>query len=359
MICNSDSSCFDNSFPKLQAGSIHSGSISFGRFESEPLSWEKRSSFSHNRYLEEVEKCSTPGSVIKKKEYFEAHFKKKGLFGIIPSTGHDILDRETSENDTSETIASQEDFESNDNLCVQSDQSPQEDFESNKDDNCVQIEKQFEDDFEPNEYDYYVQFDQGSHEDFDPDQGACCTKMVRASHENFRSNEDVQYDQRSQDDVELDGSSHYVKMDERSQEYFTQNEYDHYDVTFGEIHFDSDYHGECDVNEYEREDSITEFPIVSFSSLQMKSAMSRSSELEDAAKKNLTSDEAQQSEIKTINILSATDNTVTEVKKDDGNTVNTDESSMNTCITVNEPAQSVGETILHDPENPSPKVCMN
>ncbi|XP_024466274.1 protein WVD2-like 7 isoform X3 [Populus trichocarpa] len=63
----------------FQVDSLHSGSISFGRFKSEDLSWERRSSFSHNRYLEEVEKCSKPGSVIQKKAYFEAHFKKKGI----------------------------------------------------------------------------------------------------------------------------------------------------------------------------------------------------------------------------------------------------------------------------------------
>nr|DAD32038.1 TPA_asm: hypothetical protein HUJ06_010889 [Nelumbo nucifera] len=66
-------------FQNWQAGSLHSGSISFGRFEGESLAWERRSSFSHNRYLEEVEKYSTPGSVTKKKAYFEAHFKKKGF----------------------------------------------------------------------------------------------------------------------------------------------------------------------------------------------------------------------------------------------------------------------------------------
>ncbi|TXG57225.1 hypothetical protein EZV62_018538 [Acer yangbiense] len=60
-----------------QTDSLHSGSISFGRFENEPLCWERRSSFSHNRYLEEVEKCSKPGSVVEKKAYFEAHFKRK------------------------------------------------------------------------------------------------------------------------------------------------------------------------------------------------------------------------------------------------------------------------------------------
>ena len=52
-------------------------SVSFGRFENDSsLSWEKWSSFSPNKYLEEVEKCSTPGSVAQKKAYFEAHYKK-------------------------------------------------------------------------------------------------------------------------------------------------------------------------------------------------------------------------------------------------------------------------------------------
>ncbi|KAK6931042.1 TPX2, C-terminal [Dillenia turbinata] len=64
---------------KFQANSLHSGSITFGRFEAEPLSWEKRSSFAHNRYLEEIEKYSKPGSVTEKKAYFEAHFRKKGF----------------------------------------------------------------------------------------------------------------------------------------------------------------------------------------------------------------------------------------------------------------------------------------
>ncbi|OIV94537.1 hypothetical protein TanjilG_25599 [Lupinus angustifolius] len=51
-------------------------SVSFGRFENESLSWERWSSFSPNKYLEEVEKCATPGSVAQKKAYFEAHYKK-------------------------------------------------------------------------------------------------------------------------------------------------------------------------------------------------------------------------------------------------------------------------------------------
>lgn len=92
----------------FQADSVHSGSISFGRFENESLSWERRSSFSHNRYLEEVEKCSTPGLVIEKKAYFEAHFKKKGL--LLPNSFecHNYRECQTSENDV---LESREDFE--------------------------------------------------------------------------------------------------------------------------------------------------------------------------------------------------------------------------------------------------------
>lgn len=51
-------------------------SISFGRFTSESLDWEKRSCFSNNRYLEEADKSSKPGSVAEKKAYFEAHYKR-------------------------------------------------------------------------------------------------------------------------------------------------------------------------------------------------------------------------------------------------------------------------------------------
>ncbi|XP_068647989.1 uncharacterized protein [Aristolochia californica] len=57
--------------------SIPSESVSFGRFAGDnSLSWDKWSAFSQNKYMEEVEKCSTPGSVAEKKAYFEAHYKK-------------------------------------------------------------------------------------------------------------------------------------------------------------------------------------------------------------------------------------------------------------------------------------------
>lgn len=43
---------------------------------SESLDWEKWSSFTHNRYLEEVGKYAKPGSVAEKKAYFEAQHRK-------------------------------------------------------------------------------------------------------------------------------------------------------------------------------------------------------------------------------------------------------------------------------------------
>uniref|UniRef100_A0A1J3FVT0 Protein WVD2-like 7 n=1 Tax=Noccaea caerulescens TaxID=107243 RepID=A0A1J3FVT0_NOCCA len=65
-------------------------SVSFGKFENDDsLSWEKFSSFSPNKYLEEVEKCATPGSVAQKKAYFESHYKK-----IAERKAEIILDQE-------------------------------------------------------------------------------------------------------------------------------------------------------------------------------------------------------------------------------------------------------------------------
>lgn len=52
-------------------------SVSFGRFMNESLSWEKWSTFSHKKYVEEAESYSKPGSVAQKKAFFEAHYKRK------------------------------------------------------------------------------------------------------------------------------------------------------------------------------------------------------------------------------------------------------------------------------------------
>ncbi|KAL4362403.1 hypothetical protein GQ457_04G009130 [Hibiscus cannabinus] len=82
-----------------QTEPLHSGTVSFGRFENEPLAWERRSSFSHNRYLEEVEKFSKPGSVIEKKAYFEAHFKRKARLLQGSSEGQNGGEAQTCEND--------------------------------------------------------------------------------------------------------------------------------------------------------------------------------------------------------------------------------------------------------------------
>ena len=43
---------------------------------TDSLAWEKWSSFSHNRYVEEAERYAQPGSVAQKKAFFEAHYKK-------------------------------------------------------------------------------------------------------------------------------------------------------------------------------------------------------------------------------------------------------------------------------------------
>uniref|UniRef100_A0A5B7AQF1 Protein WVD2-like 7 n=1 Tax=Davidia involucrata TaxID=16924 RepID=A0A5B7AQF1_DAVIN len=99
---------FSHSF---RVDSLHSGSISFGRFETESLSWERRSSFSHNRYLEEVEKYSKPGSVTEKKAYFEAHFRKKALLSQSSSECQTGTENQTSENDFSENGGYKEEFE--------------------------------------------------------------------------------------------------------------------------------------------------------------------------------------------------------------------------------------------------------
>ncbi|OWM71473.1 hypothetical protein CDL15_Pgr005660 [Punica granatum] len=62
----------------IEGNPIHAlgQSVSFGRFTSESLSWEKWSTFSHKRYVEEAERYSRPGSVAEKKAFFEAHYKK-------------------------------------------------------------------------------------------------------------------------------------------------------------------------------------------------------------------------------------------------------------------------------------------
>lgn len=62
----------------LQGNPMHQlgESISFGRFMTESLSWDKWSSFPHKKYVEEAERYAQPGSVAQKKAFFEAHYKR-------------------------------------------------------------------------------------------------------------------------------------------------------------------------------------------------------------------------------------------------------------------------------------------
>ncbi|MCD7467019.1 hypothetical protein HAX54_004190 [Datura stramonium] len=67
-----------NEAKQIQGNRMHAlgESISLGRFTTESLAWEKWSSFSHKRYVEEAERYAQPGSVAQKKAFFEAHYKK-------------------------------------------------------------------------------------------------------------------------------------------------------------------------------------------------------------------------------------------------------------------------------------------
>ncbi|OWM74892.1 hypothetical protein CDL15_Pgr021243 [Punica granatum] len=68
--------CFDPTEGNRDAIRSLGQSISFGRFVSDSVSWEKWSVFSHNRYVEEAERYARPGSVAQKKAFFEAHYRE-------------------------------------------------------------------------------------------------------------------------------------------------------------------------------------------------------------------------------------------------------------------------------------------
>ncbi|KAA8530148.1 hypothetical protein F0562_004857 [Nyssa sinensis] len=74
-------------------------SISFGRFMSESLAWEKWSTFSHNRYVEEAERYAQPGSVAQKKAFFEAHYKR-----IAAKKAAALLEQANATNTTPEPV---------------------------------------------------------------------------------------------------------------------------------------------------------------------------------------------------------------------------------------------------------------
>jgi hypothetical protein len=62
--------------PSVQQMVQDHGSVSFGRFAAEPLSWERRSVFGHNSRQEELSKLTAPGLVAQKKAFFEEYYKK-------------------------------------------------------------------------------------------------------------------------------------------------------------------------------------------------------------------------------------------------------------------------------------------
>ncbi|KAH0732672.1 hypothetical protein KY290_004401 [Solanum tuberosum] len=70
-------------------------SISFGRFTTESLAWDKWSTFPHKRYVEEAERYAQPGSVAQKKAFFEAHYKK-----IAAQKAAALLEQENTQQDT-------------------------------------------------------------------------------------------------------------------------------------------------------------------------------------------------------------------------------------------------------------------
>jgi hypothetical protein len=104
----------------LQGNPIHAlgQSISFGRFMSESLAWEKWSSFSHNRYVEEAERYARPGSVAQKKAFFEAHYKK-----IAAQKAAALLEQENAAANSAPKPAEEEDLGHNTHEVV--DQQPE------------------------------------------------------------------------------------------------------------------------------------------------------------------------------------------------------------------------------------------
>ncbi|KAL6634148.1 hypothetical protein ACP70R_026819 [Stipagrostis hirtigluma subsp. patula] len=62
--------------PSVQQMVLDHGSVSFGRFAAESLSWEKRSVFAHNKRQEELSKLTAPGLVAQKKAFFEEYYKR-------------------------------------------------------------------------------------------------------------------------------------------------------------------------------------------------------------------------------------------------------------------------------------------
>lgn len=85
-------------------------SISFGRFMSESLSWEKWSTFSQNKYVEEAERYARPGSVAQKKAFFEAHYKRiaaqKAAAALVEQENNDNAAKNSTEPESETMVLS-------------------------------------------------------------------------------------------------------------------------------------------------------------------------------------------------------------------------------------------------------------
>ncbi|KAL5553399.1 hypothetical protein UlMin_040800 [Ulmus minor] len=223
----------------FQADSLHSGSISFGRFEKEPLSWEKRSSFSHNRYLEEVEKCSKPGSVIEKKAYFEAHFKKKGLLRPDSFEYHSGTEYQGSENGVSDRSECREEFE-----------------------HVNEGHHHSHYDGNPEGSEYHRQYDETGYEREDPrdsDYHGEYDSMECEREEQLRDSE-CHGEEREENPRGSEYHEEYEMMEDEK-EYTQGLEYhDEYDVTESVADGGSEYHGDHEATECEEKDPRVSFP---------------------------------------------------------------------------------------------------
>jgi hypothetical protein len=81
---------------------LNHGSVSFGRFAAESLSWERRSVFEHNRRQEELSKLTAPGLVAQKKAFFEEYYKRARHLkaqGVLHQAGAAVEENDSSQAD--------------------------------------------------------------------------------------------------------------------------------------------------------------------------------------------------------------------------------------------------------------------
>ncbi|KAM3267071.1 hypothetical protein P3L10_004066 [Capsicum annuum] len=94
--------CIEEPFRLSFQNSWQSGSISFGRFENKALCWERRSSFTHNRYLEEVEKYFKPAATLLENGNYQAS-ENEGYAGCFEHVNEVVHSARFDENYDSST----------------------------------------------------------------------------------------------------------------------------------------------------------------------------------------------------------------------------------------------------------------